>query len=74
MHDQFNAGPSYRVLDVIDDFNREGLGIEVGFSLPAERVVQSLDRIIERRGKPRSFRGDSSPEYISGTLSALAEK
>ncbi len=74
MADQLADGRFIRTLNVLDDFNREGLGIEVGFSPPAERVVQSLDRIIERRGKPRSCRGDSSPEYISGTLSDLAEK
>jgi len=38
------------------DFNREGLGIEVDFSLPAERVVRSLNRIIEWRGKPQIIR------------------
>jgi len=36
----------------IDDFNREGLGIEVDFSLPAARVIRSLDQNIEWRGKP----------------------
>lgn len=30
-------GRSIRALNVLDDFNREGLGIEVDFSLPAER-------------------------------------
>jgi len=35
-----------------DDFNREGLGIEVDLSLPAERVIRALDQIIEWRGKP----------------------
>lgn len=34
-------------LNVLDDFNREGLSIEVDFSLPAERVVRSLNQIIE---------------------------
>ena len=38
------------------DFNREGLGIEVDFSLPAERVIRSLNRIIEWRGKPETIR------------------
>ena len=33
---------SYRLFNVIDDFNREGLGIEVDFSLPAERVIRVL--------------------------------
>jgi len=44
MHDQLNDGRSYRLLNVIDDFNREGLGIEVDFSLPAERVIRSLEQ------------------------------
>ena len=51
MHDQLNDGRSYRLLNVIDDFNREGLGIEVDFSLPAERVIRSLEQIIEWRGQ-----------------------
>src|SRR5690606_34614372 len=41
--------------NVLDDFNREGLGIEVDFSLPAERVIRSLNRIIEWRGKPSTI-------------------
>jgi putative transposase len=53
---------------VLDDFNREGRGIEVDFSLPAERVIRSLDRIIEWRGKPATIRVDNGPEYISKKL------
>ena len=34
---------------MIDDFNREGLNIELDFSLPSTRVVRSLEQIIERR-------------------------
>ncbi len=73
MHDQLNDGRTYRLLNVIDDFNREGLGIEVDFSLPAERVIRSLEQIIEWRGKPRSIRCDNGPEYISGKLAHWAE-
>ena len=51
-------GRAFRLLNVLDDFNREGLGIEADFSLPAERVIRSLDRIIEWRGKPRTIRVD----------------
>ena len=72
MHDQLNHGRSYRLLNVIDDFNREGLGIEVDFSVPAERVIRSLEQIIEWRGKPRSIRCDNGPEYISGKLAIWA--
>ena len=59
---------------MIDDFNREGLGIEVDFSLPAERVIRSLERIIEWRGQPQSIRCDNGPEYISQALKTWAEK
>ena len=52
MADRLGDGRAFRLLNVLDDFNREGLGIEVDVSLPAERVIRSLDRIIEWRGKP----------------------
>ena len=68
MHDSLEDGRSYRLFNVIDDFNREGLGIEVDFSLPAERVTRSLEQIIEWRGKPKALRCDSGPEYLSATL------
>jgi hypothetical protein len=61
-------GRAFRLLNVRDDFNREGLGIEVDFSLSAEPAIRSLDRIIERRGKPGTIRVDNGPEYISETL------
>ena len=73
MHDQVSDGRTYRLFNVIDDFNREGLGIEVDFSLPTGRVIRSLDQIIEWRGKPRSIRCDNGPEYISNKLAVWAE-
>lgn len=74
MADQLADGRSIRTLNVLDDFNREGLGIEVDFSLPTERVVRSLNQIIEWRGKLRAIRVDNGPEYVSGKLMAWAEK
>lgn len=44
------------LFNVIDDFNREGLGIEVGFSLPSKRIIRSLNRIIDWRDKPEAIR------------------
>ena len=65
MHDPLSDGRSIRLFNVIDDFNREGLGIEVDFSLPSERVTRTLDQIIEWRGRPQVIRRDNGPEYIS---------
>lgn len=56
MVDRIGEGRHFRLLKVLDNFNREGLGIEVDFSLPAERVIRSLDRIIERRSKPDTMK------------------
>jgi len=75
MHDQLSDGRSIRLFNVIDDFNREGLGIEVDFSLPSERVTRALDQIIEWRGKPQVIRCDNGPEYISNvTLEWAGER
>lgn len=59
---------------VLDDFDREGSGIEADFSLPAERVVRALNQIIAWRGKPQSIRVDNGPEYVSSTLMVWIEK
>jgi hypothetical protein len=49
MADRLEDGQQFRLLNVLD-FNRQGPGIEVDFSLPVERVIRSLDQIIEWRG------------------------
>lgn len=72
MHDQLQDGRSFRLFNVIDDFNRESLGIEVDLSLPSERVIRALNQIIEWRGKPSTLRCDNGPEYISGVIQAWA--
>jgi putative transposase len=73
MADRLGDGRQFRLLNVLDDFNREGLGIEVDFSLPAERVIRSLTSIIEWRGKPTVIWVDNGPEYIGGKLMDWAE-
>ena len=74
MADQLANGRRIGTLNVLDDFNREGLGIEVDFSLPAERVVRGLNWIIEWRDRPLLILVDNGPEYISGKLLARAER
>jgi putative transposase len=74
MHDQLTDTRSFRSLNVLDDFNRELLGAEVDFSLPSERVIKTLDRIIEWRGSPKAIRMDNGPEYISGKLQRWADR
>lgn len=68
MNDTLYSGKRYRALNVIDEFNREFLDIELDTSLPAQRVIMALQRLIEWRGKPMSIRVDSGPEFISNAL------
>ena len=51
MHDQLADGRTFRLFNVIDDYNREALGIEIDFSLPPERVIRELKQIVSWRGK-----------------------
>ena len=68
MSDTLDDGRCFRTFNVIDDYNREGLGIDVDLSLPSLRVIRSLEQIIVWRGKPSALRCDNGPEYISQTL------
>jgi putative transposase len=74
MHDQLADGRSFRLFNVIDDFNREALAIEVDFSLPSTRVIRSLKQLIQWRGKPLVIRSDNGPEYISQAIKDWASE
>gem|GEM_PF-3505892 len=45
MHDSLWDGRCFRMLNVIDDFNRQVLWIETDTGLPALRVIRVLDRL-----------------------------
>jgi putative transposase len=74
MHDQLADGRTFRLFNVIDDYNREALGIEIDFSLPSERVIRELKQIISWRGKPEVIRCDNGPEYISAAIQTWAQE
>ena len=74
MHDQLFDRRPFRVLNVTDGFNHEVLGIEVDFSLPAERLIRTLNQIIGWRGAPKVIRCDNGPENISGVMQTWAGK
>ena len=66
--DTFASGRKFRTLNVIDDFSRESLAIEVSTSLPGRRVARVLDRLIAMRGKPNSIVCDNGPEFTCGAM------
>lgn len=68
MSDSLMDGRLLRTFNVLDDYNREGLGIEVDLSLPSTRVIRCLEQIIEWRGSPSCIRLDNGPENIAQSL------
>jgi len=65
MSDSLWDGRKFRLLNIIDDFNREVLAIEVDTSIPASRVIRTLEQIRLYRGLPQMIRVDNGPEFIS---------
>jgi len=65
MSDRLTDGRKFRILNIIDDYNRESLGIEVDTSLPALRLIRKLEWIVAQRGCPSNIRTDNGPEFIS---------
>ena len=74
MADALWSGRRFRTFNVLDDFNREALRIEVDTSLPAARVVRALDQLIEIRGRPQVLRSDNGPEFLSEALARWAHR
>ena len=59
MSDSLENGSKLRTFNVMDDYNREALTIEVDRSLPSKRVIRALEQVIEWRGKPAALRCDN---------------
>lgn len=69
MADRLMNGRRFRVLNIIDDYNREILRIEPYFSITSERVINIIDRLLTEKRKPRAIRVDNGPEFIAEVLS-----
>lgn len=65
MHDVLENGRKFRILNVIDDFNREALAVESEYSFPSIKVIDVMERLIEFNGKPDTIRTDNGSEFIA---------
>ena len=74
MCDSLFCGRRFRTLNIVDDFSREALAIEIDVGLSAERVQRVLDRVVAWRGYPSKLRMDNGPECISTTWADWAEE
>lgn len=63
MSDCLQDGIRFRTLNIIDDFNREALTIDIDTSIASGRVVRCLEQLVNHYGKPRQIRVDNGPEF-----------
>lgn len=73
MSDSLYCGKRYRTFNVIDDFNREALHIEIDTSLSSKRLVRVFEILSLERGLPEVLRVDNGPEFIGNELVSWAE-
>ena len=74
MYDTLHYGRPFRTLNVIDESNREILAIEIDISLPAARVVRTLEQLEEIHGLPKAIRLDNGSELRSATFMGWSEE
>jgi putative transposase len=68
MSDALCDGRKFRTFNVLDDFSRESVCIEVDTSISGERVTRVLDRLAAMRGLPEVIVMDNGPEFTSKTM------
>ncbi len=61
-------GRRFRLFNVVDDFNREALAIDVDLNIPAHRVVRIVERLSAERGYPAFIRSDNDPNLLPPPL------
>lgn len=72
VHDQLLDGRRFRVLTVIDQWSRESLSVEPGFSLNGNSVAAALDAVGRRRPLPKAITVDHGTEFTSRALDEWA--
>ena len=72
VHDSVGEGRKLRMLNVVDDYTRECLWIEVDSGLSGARVCRVLDWLMFTRGKPKTILMDNGPEFTGKALDKWA--
>lgn len=73
MSDALYDGRAFRAFNILDDYNREVLRVEVDVSLTAERVIRVLAQLVVVRGQPERIRVDHGPEFTSAVFTTWCE-
>lgn len=74
MADTLSDGRKVRVLNVMDDCNREALAVDPALNYPARKVVETLEQLEEEIGLPQTIRCDNGPEFLSKTFTQWCKR
>ena len=74
MADALYGGRAFRTFNVIDEGNREVLGIEVATSIPSLRVIRVMEQLIEIYGGPKALRMDNGSELTANAFVEWCEQ
>lgn len=73
MSDALACGRRFRTFNVVDDFNREALHIEVDTSINSHRLVRIFEQLKRDHGLPQVLRSDNGPEFLGEAFTAWAK-
>jgi putative transposase len=68
MHDRLATGRTIRTMNIVDDFSRECLAIDIAFSFGSHDVIRCFEQIADDRSLPQMIRFDNGPEFTSRTM------
>jgi len=73
MLDALACGRSFRAFNLLDDFNRGAIHIEVDTSITSARLVRIFERIAQERPLPQVLRTDNGPEFLGEAFVSWAK-
>jgi putative transposase len=68
IHDRLANGRNVRAIAVVDDFTRECLALEIGFSFGSHDVIRCFEDLAFERGFPETIRFDNGSEFASHAM------
>jgi putative transposase len=68
MHDRLANDRTIRTMNVVDDFTRECLALEVAFSFGSADVIRCFEDLAFERGFPKTVRFDNGSEFTSRAM------
>jgi putative transposase len=73
MLDALICGRPFRTFNIVEDFNREAVHIEIDTSITSVRLARIFERIAQERPLPQVLRTDNGPEFLGEVFTQWAK-